>query len=234
MSTRKLHPLKASKTSDPVEAFSGVAAGLGDDEVVVLVGTREGVEARSVTLPPGARIDVRRGVELAALMAQALGQGQLQREPEAQLTAAEQGVLRAGGFEPASGDGPLPALDAGQLGYLKLLDTALTVEQAAARLKVNGSRVRQRILAGELLALKDGRSWRLPRFQFLPRRLLPGIDEVMPALRGLHPVAIRRWFDTPQPDLEGPDGRVFTPLKWLQGGHAVEAVVELARHAVSA
>jgi hypothetical protein len=60
---------------------------------------------------------------------------------------------------------------------------------------------------------------------------VPGIDRVFPRLpQSLNPVAVHRWFHTPNPDLEEREGQAaaLTPLQWLQTGNDPDVVAELA------
>jgi excisionase family DNA binding protein len=115
--------------------------------------------------------------------------------------------------------------------YAVLRTTSLTTQEAAERLGVNDSRVRQRLGDRALYGIKAGDEWRLPAFQFSQAGLVPGIDRVLPRLpQSLNPVAVFRWFQTPNPDLEETEGqgRVLTPLQWLQIGNDPDVVAELA------
>ena len=61
--------------------------------------------------------------------------------------------------------------------------------------------------------------------------LIPGIGEVISQLNPeLHPVAVFRWFTTPNPDLstDDPRGGNLSPRDWLRLGFPVQPVVELA------
>jgi hypothetical protein len=151
------------------------------------------------------------------------------------LTAEEERVLASGGFDTA----PLKLEETEPLArtaleYARLLQSSLNVEQAATRLDVNPSRIRQRLAAEPrtLYGVKEGRSWRLPEFQFAGRKLVPGIDQVFAVLpRDLHAVAVQRWFKTPHSDLHADpeEGQSIAPLDWLRTGRSPEVVAELAR-----
>lgn len=110
--------------------------------------------------------------------------------------------------------------------------TGLTTHEAAKRLNVNDSRVRQRLAKRSLYGIKAGDEWRLPAFQFARTGLVPGIDRVLPRLPSrLSPIAVYRWLHTPNPDLDDgseEQGRTLTPLQWLQTGGDPEVVAELA------
>ena len=152
--------------------------------------------------------------------------------PRKELSAKQIELLEQGGFE-------LDRLDFGledpvartAFEYSVLRATALTTHAAAKRLGVNASRVRQRLLDRALYGIKVGDEWRLPVFQFVRKGLVPGIVCVLPRLpRNLNPVAVHRWFNTRNPDLEarGEAERWLTPLQWLQAGEDPDVVAELA------
>jgi hypothetical protein len=109
--------------------------------------------------------------------------------------------------------------------YMALLDTSLTTSQAAKYLKVDPSRIRQRVRAGSLYGIEYDGEKRLPRFQFERRKILPGLAE-LPAY--LSPIDVAEWFLSPNPDLEVEEQPV-SPRQWLLGGRSVERVVSLAR-----
>jgi hypothetical protein len=73
--------------------------------------------------------------------------------------------------------------------------------------------------------------YRLPRFQFERRRVLPGLREVMGVLPAdLNPLDVAQWFLAPNPDLElAGDDAPLSPREWLLRGEPVSAVVALAR-----
>jgi hypothetical protein len=128
--------------------------------------------------------------------------------------------------------GPNPVQAAEEL-YRQMLETSLSAEEAAERLGVNASRVRQR-LAGKsrsLYGIKTGRAWVLPAFQFTDDGLVHGFEAVIHELPAdMHPVAVYRWFSLPSPDLRlGPDEEVsVSPLDWLRSGGDPKEVMNLA------
>ncbi|HEX5505214.1 MAG TPA: helix-turn-helix domain-containing protein [Thermomicrobiales bacterium] len=152
--------------------------------------------------------------------------------PERDLSAADRAELQDAGFSfappPAGSVDPLAETVAE---YGALLATALTVAEAARRLGVDESRVRQLLARRALYGIKQRGEWRLPRFQFDPARpggLVPGVDRVLPRLdRGLHLVGVYRWFTNPDPDLVLGDTAV-SPLDWLRTGGDPEPVADLA------
>lgn len=152
----------------------------------------------------------------------------------ASLTAAEEKALEAGGFDLTAL--PRNALDPVALAaaeYARLLQDSLSVEEAAALLRVNGSRIRQR-LAGTprtLYGIKKGREWRLPLFQFMERSLVPGFERVAEKLDPqLHPVSVWRWLTTSNADLpfDPTEERRLSPLEWLKLGNTPEVAADLA------
>jgi hypothetical protein len=113
--------------------------------------------------------------------------------------------------------------------YMALLETSYTTSEAAKQLKVDVSRVRQRLREGTLFGVEYDGERRLPRFQFERRQVLPGLREVMAALPGgLNPIDVAQWFLAPNPDLEVGEEN-SSPREWLLRGKPVETVVVLAR-----
>jgi len=153
-------------------------------------------------------------------------------DPRNELKPEQVQLLERGGFE----------LDRREFGledpiartafeYAVLRATGLTTHEAAKRLGVNDSRVRQRLAQRALYGIKAGDEWRLPTFQFALTGLVPGIDRVLPRLpKKLNPVAVYRWFHAANPDLEEKEGQgeALTPLQWLQSGNDPDVVAELA------
>src|SRR4051812_1655264 len=125
----------------------------------------------------------------------------------------------------ASELGPIAGL---AVAHAELVSQSLTVAETAKRLGVDTSRVRQRIYARSLYAFKQGGGWLVPAFQLGRRKLVPGLDVAVSALSpALHPVAVSRWFTTPNPDLVIDDSTV-SPIDWLATGGAPEIVGVLA------
>ena len=157
------------------------------------------------------------------------------RQTAPELTAAEAEVLRQGGASAAELKmGPAVwalARGSAELKYQALLDASLDVEQAARRLGVTSGRVRQLLGGRRLYGIKVGTDWQIPSFQFQGKRLVPGIEEVVPAMRpDLGLLAIHQWFTTPNADLrtEAEEDEGFTPLAWLRSGHPPKDAASLA------
>jgi hypothetical protein len=152
-------------------------------------------------------------------------------EPANDLSAPEVAALRQGGFEMA----PFSPERSQRLAqtvaeYAVLQNTSLTAGEAAQKLGVDPSRVRQLLAARKIYGLQVRGVWKIPIFQFADDRLLPGLEEVVPALStDLHPIGVYHWFTTPNPDL-APDelGRPLSPRDWLLTGHSPSVLAELA------
>lgn len=156
-------------------------------------------------------------------------------DPSADLTAAEAAALERGGFEiePAAGDPADDPLAQIVVDYAALLETGLSTAETAALLGVDPSRVRQMLTADppRLYGIRTASGWCLPSFQFDGDRPLAGAGEVLGRTDPeLHPVAVYRWFTSPEADLvdERLSPRPLSPREWLQLGLPVEPVAELA------
>ncbi len=108
------------------------------------------------------------------------------------------------------------------------LATGRTVDEVAAVLGVDASRVRHRMADGALYGIRIGRRRVLPTWQFDQDRPLPGLREVLASLpASLHPLEVAGFMTTPQPELEV-GGQPASPQQWLAGGGSPQAVAELA------
>jgi hypothetical protein len=147
----------------------------------------------------------------------------VEAEPSTQLTKGEVAELRAGGLASEAdlrAYGRVRARTAADI--TALLATALTTTEAAKRLGVDPSRVRQLLGSGQLLAAKEAGEWRVLELQFADDRLVPNISQVVRALPpGLPLLAAANWLTTPEPDLEL-EGEPASPLRWLAAGGDVE------------
>lgn len=150
-------------------------------------------------------------------------------EPAASLSAHDEAVLR----------------EAGSLGYkmpplarrasahtalrtVRLLEGALSVEEAAERLHVSKGRVRQRLTQRTLLGIDVSGNWKLPAFQFTADGELRGIDRVLPALPSdVHPLIVFNFLTSSHPDLLL-GSEPASPETWLTTGGSVEDVVAVA------
>lgn len=158
--------------------------------------------------------------------------------PATALTEAEEAALARGAFTHPATAGAAPTVGApaphsrGKAEFARLVSDACSTEQAAKALGVNNSRIRQRLTETPrtLYGIKLGREWRIPKFQFAGRGMVPGLDQVVAKLPGdIHPVTFYRWLTTPTPDLTLDEHETpVAPLDWLKLGHAPERVAELA------
>jgi hypothetical protein len=114
--------------------------------------------------------------------------------------------------------------------------SALTASEAAKRLSVSPTRVRQRLtsdpptLIGRRVA---GGEWRLPAFQFDQRNVVAEWgSEVIAALpAGMSLGYLQALFTRPNDVLRDENGRPLSPIDWLAAGHDPTPLVELARNA---
>ena len=148
------------------------------------------------------------------------------------LSVAEASMLDEAGL-PETRPDEAGALERSRVEYELLLRDSLTLEKAAKDLGVSTSRLRQRLSTEvrSLYGIKEGRGWRIPRFQFQKRgQLVRNIDKVVPHIRaGAHPLAVKTWFLTPHADLPvGDDDEPATPLAWLAAGRPADVVAGLA------
>ncbi len=114
--------------------------------------------------------------------------------------------------------------------YVALIETSLSAAEAARLLRVDVSRVRQRLRERSLFGVEYEGEWRLPRFQFERQHLLPGLAEIVAALPAeVNALEVAEWFLSPNPDLEI-EGREtpLSPRDWLLRGLPPRRLAELA------
>jgi hypothetical protein len=159
--------------------------------------------------------------------------GDRQHGVEEMLSGAEREALRAVGAlkddERPVGAENDPLLQT-QAQYMALLEQSLSTQQAAKLLRVDVSRIRQRLRERSLFGIEYEGSWRLPRFQFDRHLVLPGVARVLKALPpDLFPLDVVDWFLSPNVDLEiEKDAGPMSPRTWLVDGRPVEAVAKIA------
>ena len=155
------------------------------------------------------------------------------RRPASDLSAAEIEVLRSvGAFkDTAIGEDNDPLIQS-QAQYMALLEESLSAAEVAKLLRVDVSRVRQRVRERSLVGIDHEGSWRLPRFQFERRFVIPGLAQILNVLpRELFVLDIVDWFALPNADLElDGDAEPLSPRQWLLSGRPVEMIVSLARY----
>lgn len=137
------------------------------------------------------------------------------------------GALKDTASVPAESD----PLIKSQAQYMALLEDSLSAAEAAKLLRVDVSRVRQRLRERSLFGFEHEGSWRLPRFQFERRNAIPGLAQVLQSLPpDLFPLDIVDWFALPDPDLQlDSDAAPLSPREWLLSGRPIETVAMLAR-----
>ncbi len=151
-----------------------------------------------------------------------------------QITAAEAELLERGGFSLKSDQiGAGDSLFQTAADYSVLLHSSLSTAETAKRLGVDECRILQRLSATPptLYGILLETSWRIPDFQFDGEELVKGLGEVVLRLDPeLHPLAVFRWFTTPNADLtvEALAGRSLSPRDWLRVGLPLEPVLEMA------
>jgi hypothetical protein len=155
--------------------------------------------------------------------------------PLADFSPAEAEALREGGLDLSplrpDEDDPLARTAAT---YATLIATSLRVPEAAQRLRVDDSRVRQRLAARTLYGIKCSDGWHIPLFQFDGDHLVPNLGVVVSHLPAdVHPVSVFRWFLAPDPDLSV-DGVARSPRDWLRMGNDPAPAATLAAVLVEA
>lgn len=149
------------------------------------------------------------------------------------LSVGELDALKAVGLSvsPWKGSAKQDPLTQSIMDYMALLETSYSTSQAARYLKVDASRVRQRLRENSLFGIDYDGEKRLPRFQFERAQVVPGLREVLAALpERLNPLDVAEWFLSPNPDLEmDTQTEPLSPREWLLKGQSVDAVVAIAR-----
>ena len=154
--------------------------------------------------------------------------------PEAMLSKAELEAIEQVGLvtRPWTGDAAADPLTRTIVDYMALIETSLSTAQAAAMLDVDVSRIRQRIRVRSLFGVEYEGEWRLPRFQFERKNVVPGLAAVLAAMPSeLNPLDVAGWFLEPNIDLEaGEEASPISPRQWLLRGNSPEALAQLARN----
>jgi hypothetical protein len=109
-----------------------------------------------------------------------------------------------------------------------ILADSLTVDDAAERMQLHQSRLRQMLLERSLFGIKSDGEWRVPAFQFSGQRPIRNLGPVLRASpRNLHPVELLNWLVRPNRVLKI-EGRPVAPLVWLESGGDPDPVAAIA------
>ena len=185
--------------------------------------TREALTRAGIRLSPAAFL------ALVEAVVEEAGRRRQPPPPPDALPAGEAAALQRAGLRtapPAADGADAVALLAAR--FATLLAGSLSVAEAARRLGVDASRIRQRLTERTLCGFKHRGEWRLPHFQFDDTGALPGLEQVVPHLDPvLHPVEIENWFLQPSASLELGEAAV-SPRDWLRAGQPPAAVAEIA------
>ncbi len=227
--------MKAAEREEPVWAqlTQGLPGTDGDEVFVLVMGSLGTVvsRARMTGRKPSLR-DLKLRLAGAEAAVTGISANPLV-EQGAQLTANEASLLDRLGF-PEHDPDEVGANERTCIDFEVFLCDCLTLEQAGELLHLSTGRLRQRLgpRARTLYGFKEGRSWRIPRFQVDRRgNLVRGIDKVIPRIRPeAHPLAVARWFTIPHQDLVvGGEEDPVTPLAWLAAGRNPGTVADLAQ-----
>jgi hypothetical protein len=154
-------------------------------------------------------------------------------QPAGTLSKGELAALEAVGLSahPWPPERPGDPLAQSVVDFMALIETSLTAAETARILRVDVSRVRQRLRERSLFGVEYEGEWRLPRFQFERKHVLPGLAEVVAALPAdANALEVAEWFLSPNPDLEFEDGEALpSPREWLLRGAPPQRIAELAR-----
>jgi len=228
----KAMKLNASLKRSLIEAVERLPSHQGaeqSDVVVLVIGQGQTLVDRASAHGRATSVrEVRRWVEAAVDGLAAEGS----RPRVEGFSTVEASLLDEAGFDEGKPDEP-GALERSRIEYELLLRDSLTLQEAAKDLGVSTSRLRQRLATQvrSIYGIKEGRGWRVPKFQFQRRgQLVRNIEKVLPHIRpDAHPLAVKTWFVTPHLDLTvGQDDKQASPRAWLAAGRPPEAVATLA------
>jgi hypothetical protein len=226
--------MKAAEQEGPtwVKLTQGLPGTVGDEVFVLVMGSLGTVVSR--TKVTGRKPSLR-DLKLRLAGAEAAVKGvssTLPAEQGTQLAEGEAALLDSLGFPEQDLD-EIGANERTRIDFELFLRDSLTLEQAGKLLHLSTGRLRQRLgpRVRTIYGFKEGRSWRIPRFQVDRRRLVRGIDKVIPHIRpDAHPLAVARWFLSLHQDLVvGSEEEPVTPLVWLAGGGKPGMVADLVQ-----
>ncbi|MDH6283903.1 hypothetical protein M2284_001524 [Rhodococcus sp. LBL1] len=151
--------------------------------------------------------------------------------PASELSARDAALLDAAGLQASPMAVAAAAADR-QARMRELVETALTVDEAAERLGVSTSRVRQRAGDRSLWAIKRAHRLLLPAIQFTASGQVPGLDAVLAALpEDVHPLSVLGLLTTPQPDLRLENVEVPI-IEWLTAGGDTRQALDVVEAAL--
>jgi hypothetical protein len=153
-------------------------------------------------------------------------------DPMDELTAEEIAVLKEGGVDLSTVIDRDPVAETA-IQFAAIIESSLTIKEAAARLGKPESQVRQMIARRTLYSVMlDARRY-VPIFQFKKEGgLLPNITKVNMAMSpDLHPVEVFEWYTFPNLDLYLNDDidQTISPIAWLAAGRDYRTLVTLAK-----
>ncbi|ORI18335.1 hypothetical protein [Rhodococcus sp. 1168] len=141
--------------------------------------------------------------------------GDVTRDPaELSLSEHDAALLDKSGFVADPAAATAAQLDR-DIRMQELIHRSLSVTDAAERLGVTATRIRQRLADGTLWAFTSGRSRLLPPAQFTTAGGVPHLEKVMPLVaKDLHPLTVQALLTQPQPSLSV-KGRQVSMAQWL-------------------
>ena len=153
-------------------------------------------------------------------------------EPTEGLTESEREVLKQGGLR-LERTSTRDLVSETALEYAELVASSMGSSEAAKRLGVTPTRVRQMIGECEIYSFILNGKRLIPRFQFQETALISNIRLVNRALnQNLHPVGVWAWFHEANSELaiDSSSAIQLSPLQWLSEGRDPNALVFLAEN----
>lgn len=139
--------------------------------------------------------------------------------PESSLSSGELEALRKVGLQTSASTASTAAKarEHALHAFFALIENSASTATVAARLGVVASRVRQRIRERSLFAFEVGGEHRIPLDQFVGKRELPGLKEILGALpEDMQPVEFSYWLNTPVAELHKVGSTTpLSPRDWL-------------------
>jgi len=138
--------------------------------------------------------------------------------PESSLSSGELEALRQVGLQTTASTASTAAKarERALHGFFALIENSASTASVAERLGVVASRIRQRIRERSLYAFEVGGEHRIPLDQFVGKRELPGLKEVLSALpEDMQPVEFSYWLNTPIAALQIGRTKRLSPRDWL-------------------